>query len=362
MNYDVPIISPEAINRLNEGIINFAQPLDEGVVRYDTAKIADVLQRKEMWEQCGISEAETNTIRQLDKRMGTIVRNLVFKPDHEDSLLQYEEVVLDSEKLTKGDGYLFARQMSLSVKALYHYKKEEWDKAISVTCECIAIIDYLIGQGICTLNLRSYEQNKNISRIYLKSGNERKGYDLLRELLTQMFNGTPQEIFGKLVQRKDVWNQAPILREYYAYSMMNMVAGDFVKFNYRNTDKLMPNGWINDLNLEVNNSDRQSIYNFVFINNQLHRGDVEGFVDNLVYFFKQPLSEYFNILKIYLIIETMKLLFNSKHPKSIPTLSSLKTYLRLHATTHSSLIETLSELYSLPGEIPQELPPLSHSA
>lgn len=270
---------------------------------YDTGKLINILREKEVINVCQVTRDDFEVVNQIDISFGKVVRDLVQGKHLQVSYHEYLELERNLENTVSGDLYIYAKQAALSVKALYFYKNSEFQKAISTTLECIVLNEYLITLGMGTLNLRCFEQNKNISRILLKSGNDRAGYVLIFNLLNYLLTGTANNLYGNLFKDNNYFNIVPILRETYAYELFSMFSEDMIRFNTGNRAALFPKSWFLELDFEVNTPARQWIYNWIYINKQLAAHNYDEYVGSMIYFFEQPASVFYDVMKMALLVD-----------------------------------------------------------
>ena len=296
-------------------------------IKYNTAKLIDILRVKEIEEICNGSPEEFKLVNDIDIEYGAVVRDIVHEKDLEKSIDEYHALERKLEKTIPEDLYVYSRQAALSVKALYYYKAKQWDKTIAITKECIALNDYLVQQGMHTLNLRVFEQNKNISRTYFRAGRVEEGYALLFNLFNYTFNGVSEGLFGNMFNLPEYWKHATVVRETYTYEMFLMIVEDMIRFNLHKYDDFLPNDWYSKLDFEVDNVNRQVIYNWIYVNNELRKGNYEEFFDCITFYFNQPVSQYYDMLKIALLLDTEKLIRLSNYPKKVEATEKIRTYI-----------------------------------
>ncbi len=313
-------------------------------VQYDTGKLIKILQKKEVMDICGVQEAELDVVDAIDIELGKVVRDLVMGKDPQQAIDTYHKMEKRIENEVPDVLYLYSRQGALSVKSLYYYKIGEWQKAITITLECIALNDYLIQQGIHTLNLRVYEQNKNISRIHFRAGQFEEGHRLLNNLFDYMLNGNDKPLHGNVFKHPLYWQKVPIIRETYAYEMFNMIVEDMIRFHIDKTDQLFPSDWYKGLEFEVDNPNRQVLYNWIYVNNQLQNGDLEGFFESLKVYFEMDISQYYDILKIALLLEVTKLIQQSNYPNKTNALLQIEQFIDEKIETQERLRKKVIEL------------------
>ncbi|WP_407492417.1 hypothetical protein, partial [Elizabethkingia anophelis] len=295
----------------------FPNSLEVAPFEYDTGKLIKILQKKEVFEICKINDYQFDEVNNIDLKLGKIVADLIKQINPKQSFEEYLEIERKIENCFSGNLYLYAKQGALSVKSLYYYKIKDFSKAITFTLECIVLNDYLVQQGIYTLNLRCFEQNKNISRIYFRNGEVQLGYELISNLITYLFNGKSNNLFGNIFNEKQYWDKVPIIRETYAYELFTMIAEDIIRFNIQKNDIFLPDEWYIDLDFEVNTPDRQIVYNWIYINKQLRSSNYKEYFDSMIYYFQQAHSQFYDILKIFLIIDFHKFINRNKIPNKI---------------------------------------------
>lgn len=276
-------------------------------LQYNTGKLIKILQKKEVFEVCNIDDFQFEEVNRIDIELGTIVSDILKEVNLEQSLIQYLEIEKKIENSFSDNLYLYAKQGALSVKSLYYYKTKDFPKAMTFTLECTVLNDYLVQQGVYTLNLRCFEQNKNISRIYFRDHKDEDGYKLIFNLLNYLFNGNSTKLFGNIFNHKEYWLKLPIIRETYAYELFMMITEDIIKFNINNTEEYLPDYWYADLDFEVNTPERQIIYNWIYINKQRKNLNYKEYFDCLIYYFQQPINQFYDILKISLLIDLHKM-------------------------------------------------------
>lgn len=285
---------------------DFPDSLVNSTFEYDTGKLIKILQKKEVFEICKISESEFEAADSIDRELGKVVTDLLRETDLEQSLKDYLKLEKEIEENFSGNMYMYTKQGALSVKSLYYYKIKNFTKAITFTMECLVLDDYLVQKGIYTLNLRCFEQNKNISRIYFRDQQTELGYELIFNLINYLLNGINKNLFGNIFSHNQYWEKVPMIRETYAYELFTMITEDMIRFNI-NSQEFLPDDWYSELDFEVNTPDRQIIYNWIYINKQLRNSNYKDYFDGLLYYFQQPYNQFYDILKISLLVDLYKL-------------------------------------------------------
>lgn len=331
------------VQKFIDEIDDFPSSANTPISGYNTNKLVIILREKEVLSSCNATTEDWDRLNNIDASFGSVVRDLVKEVNLEGSYKEYLELERKIEDLVSGRLYIYAKQAALSVKALYFYKNGDFEKGIAATVECIALNEFLIKAGIGTLNLRCFEQNKNISRILLKSERKKEGYELLYNLLNYLLNGVEKNLYGNLFKESGYWSIVPILRETYAYELFPMLAEDMIRFNLKDSVGLLPNEWYLNLDFEVTTPSRQVIYNWIYINKQLHHGNHDEYFDSLMYFFQQPMSAFYDMLKISLLIDLSKVV-KSNYRKDEETISrKIRKYLMEKMTANEKLRRSLIE-------------------
>lgn len=317
----------DSLQKLFIEIDKFPLSLNAVASQYDINKLVKILQEKEVIEVCKVKKSDFDYVNSIDFELGAVTNKIFKEKDMENAYLDYLKVEKKIESTTSGNLFLYAKQGALSLRALYYYKNGEYDYAKNLTLECIVLNEYLIGLGIYTLNLRCIEQNKNISRILFRLNKTEEGYALLNNILEYLFNGENKNLYGNIFKDKILWNKVPLIRESYTYELFQMVVEDMIRFNIEDTIIILPNEWYLNLEFEVNTFERQIIYNWIYINKQLQIRNYEEYIDSTVYFFQQSISTSYDILKISLLVDLVKVIKKEYFMESEKILNKLKEYL-----------------------------------
>lgn len=291
-------------------IPSFPKSIDRPFFEEDKEKLFMDLHRKELKEICGINKEETTNNDNILKKLTEIVKQLMSKNMNlDDSFKEYLAIEQEIESTFLGNQYVYLKQGALSVKALYYYQIKNFNKAFVFTVECNALIEYLLNQGMYTLSTRYFEQNKNISRIYFKSNQIELGNKTANSLLCYLFNGEYKEgLFGSVFNNNFYLGKNPDIREFSAYETFTSVVENMVKSNLNNHLDFLQKEWCIDLNFEIDNPDRQIIYNWISVNKHLKNLNCEEYFNSLTSFFQQPYNKHYDILKISLLIDLTKLI------------------------------------------------------
>lgn len=272
-------------------------------------KLFESLHEKELKEICGMNKEDSIRIENLRKELTEIVKEMLTKnTDLDASFKKYLAIEQEIENSFLGNQYIYVKQRTLSVKALYYYKTKNFNKSFIFTLEAVALIEYLIKQGVYTLSTRCFEQNKNIAKVYFTSKQMELGNKTANSLMCYLFNGEYNEgLFGSFFKNNFYWSKNPDVREYFTYEAFISIVENIVKSNLNNHLDFLPNEWNIDLNFEIDNPDRQIISNWISVNKHLKNGNYEEYFDSLTSFFQQSCNKRYDILKISLLIDFTKL-------------------------------------------------------
>jgi hypothetical protein len=304
------ILEHEKIKDFLYLIPSFPKSIDTPLLEEDKNKLLMTLHQKELMEVCGISKEKIANCDNILEKLVKIVNELLSANENlNDSFKKYLEIEQEIEGSFSGNQYIYAKQRALSVKALYYHKIKNFDKAFVFTLECVALVEYLLKQGMYTLNTRYFEQNKNISRIYFKNNQLELGNKTAKSLMCYLFNGEQKEgLFGNIYKDNLYWSKNPEIREFFAHEAFTSVTENMVRSNLNNHLDFFSNEWYIDLNFEISNPDRQIIHNWISINRHLKNLNYEEYFDSLTCFFQQSYNKFYDILKISLLIDLTKLI------------------------------------------------------
>lgn len=121
------------------------------------------------------------------------------------------------ENALYGNYKLYAIQWGLSVKALWFYRNNDFDQAIKITEECIAIIDEFIMNGMYCMVFRNIELNKNLALVYNKKTGVQSGYKIICNIINYYFFSTNDHLYGLCFKNEEVREEMPYLRETMGY-------------------------------------------------------------------------------------------------------------------------------------------------
>jgi hypothetical protein len=292
---------------------------------------------------CGASKTECQLL--LDKLNGfgleRVVKNLVNGDNLEKSLMEYIDIENKVETEVPSNLFLFAKQSVLSLKALYYYKKKNWNRALVTTLECNALNDYLVQQGVHSLVTRVFEQNKNISSILLRERKFDSAYSLLFNLFNYLLNGTNKGLYGNIFSSNYLWEKMKMVREAYISQMFMVIVADTVRFNLYKKDDFLPSKWYLNLKFKANNTNRKVLSNWIYVNKKLRENNHNEFLISLIDFLNQPISQHYDILKISLIIELNKFIQKNSYSNKTLLLDKLSLYLKEKLTGQVRIREVL---------------------
>ncbi|MFY7741591.1 MAG: hypothetical protein ACOVQR_03015 [Flavobacterium sp.] len=289
-------------------LIHFPASNNEHPHNFDLSKLSSILRDKEINEVCNPSVKEIEQFYELDNKFGVIVKDMVFERHLEKSLREYEELDKSIETNFTGKYYLFVKQWAYSLKALYFYKTNDFEKAKALTIESIALVDYLMHSGTYNLNTRCFELIKNVAKVYLKENKQEEGYEIIRNLLDYIFNGNyHSNLIATFTKHKVFFEETPILREDYGLSIFIEILENTIFSGVVIGNSFLPNQWFIKLEIEVDTLEKQILYNFIHIEQKRQEKKYNEYIDAIHYFFEQEYSSLFDPLKVYLLFNYYQL-------------------------------------------------------
>ena len=321
---------------------HFAPSLPQSTMLYNYSLLMAFLQDKEIAVFKEL-KGSTEDVYKLTRRFGPIASGIVRKT-MADPMGEYMRLEKEVEENLSGNIYLYAKQWALSVKALYYYKLKNYQKAFDFTLECIALNEHLIREGVHTLLFRSAEQNRNLIRVFFRSGDWDAGATLGRDLIDYLFNNTAGTLYGKIFSEEAYWNKVPYVRECYACQCFNGLVSHMIHL------ERLPNPEIPSLfpylfeNFTVDPStpDRLIIYNWLDIKTAFHKGMYDLFLEEFIEFMTEPVSQLYDILKISLFLDVSKLIENSNYDKKAILSLKIKDYLETKLNVYETLRKDIS--------------------
>lgn len=289
-------------------LVHFPASSKEHPHNLDLGKLSTILRDEEINQVCNPSVKEIEQFYELDNKFGVIVKDMVFERHLEKSLREYEELDKSIETNFTGKYYLFVKQWAYSLKALYFYKTNDFEKAKALTIESIALVDYLMHSGTYNLNTRCFELIKNVAKVYLKENKQEEGYEIIRNLLDYIFNGNyHSNLIATFTKHKVFFEETPILREDYGLSIFIEILENTIFSGVETGTSFLPNQWFIKLEIEVDTLEKQILYNFIYIEQKRQEKKYNEYMDALHYFFEQEYSSLFDPLKVYLLFNYYQL-------------------------------------------------------
>lgn len=289
-------------------LVHFPASNNEHPHNLDLGKLSTILRDKEINEVCYPSVKEMELFYELDNKFGVIVKDMVFERHLEKSLREYEELDKSIETNFSGKYYLFVKQWAYSLKALYFYKTNDFEKAKALTIESIALVDYLMHSGTYNLNTRCFELIKNVAKVYLKEKKQEEGYKIIGNLLDYIFNGNyHSNLVATFTKHKIFYEETPILREDYGLSIFIEILENTIFSGVETGTSFLPNQWFINLEIEVDTLEKQILYNFIYIEQKRQEKKYNEYIDALHYFFEQQYNSLFDPLKVYLLVHYYQL-------------------------------------------------------
>lgn len=289
-------------------LVHFPASNKEHPHNLDLGKLSTILRDKEINQVCNPSVKEIEQFYELDNKFGVIVKDMVFERHLEKSLREYEELDKSIETNFTGKYYLFVKQWAYSLKALYFYKTNDFEKAKALTIESIALVDYLMHSGTYNLNTRCFELIKNVAKVYLKENKQEEGYEIIRNLLDYIFNGNyHSNLIATFTKHKVFFEETPILREDYGLSIFIEILENTIFSGVETGTSFLPNQWFIKLEIEVDTLEKQILYNFIYIEQKRQEKKYNEYIDALHYFFEQEYSSLLDPLKVYLLFNYYQL-------------------------------------------------------
>lgn len=300
---------------------------------YDNGALVRIIRNKELKEVCKVTSESIETFEGIYSELGKMV-SAIIKSAHSSTLNAYLEIESRINSSFSGLFHLYAKQTALSVKALLFYKLGCHAEALAATHECIALNDILVQNGMHSLLYRCMEQNKNIARIYQKQGMKSLSEALLKTIFNFLFNGQVSEgvLQGSVEIYKQSWKKSLTLRESYTYELFRITVEDGLRNNAPQPETAKKT-WFSELEFDVTNSDRQVIYNWIYINNQLADNNYKEYIESIIYFMKQRINFSYDPLKIHLIHDLCALVKGSQYSNKVVLMSKLVRFMdnKVHA-------------------------------
>jgi hypothetical protein len=323
-------------------IETFADSVTSPTGLYYTDHLHQIIREKQVLEICNHETKLNDEFNAVSKALSAIVSDLVGGTVS-NGLLRYKEQEEIIEDRFSGNFYLYTKQTALSVKSLYYYKINSLKRAFSATLECLSLNEYLLRCGIFSLLFRCVEQNRNLAKIFLREQNTRLAYPLLFNIFNYLFNGKADGLYGTVFNENFIWNKNTALRESYCYELFLLTAEDILKINQK-SESFIPTEWYINLSFEVDTRERQYLYNWIFINDQLRKENFKEYFDGLLYYFQEPINTSYDILKISLLHDLNCLADQSGFPNKDCFKKKVREFVSISLSKYKNYNEILFNL------------------
>ncbi|MET3502922.1 hypothetical protein ABIC45_004546 [Mucilaginibacter rubeus] len=294
---------------------DFARSKEEQNMTYDFKKVLIVSENKELKQLINSKQKpkEIDKIRILKEEYEKLVVPLNLK---EDNTVLRKLIKLDRrvESDFDGDSYLYLKQWGLSVWGLYYYKNENFGKAKSKLIECIALNEFLIGKGLKTAIFRIFEQNMNLSAIYIQEGRIKEGLRLKNHLLQYLSNGKSSKMLvSRMFKDNPLYHSHIYIREGCLYQLFRKMAAwplDHRKDFY--DDFFVFKLFFDKISMKEDTNDREIMKFWIYIKRNFYKGNYEKYKDAFTQFMNTTLSYKFDILKLSLISDILQMVESSE--------------------------------------------------
>ncbi|WDF77697.1 hypothetical protein PQ469_27795 [Mucilaginibacter sp. KACC 22773] len=294
---------------------DFAKSKEEQNMPYDFKKVLIVSENKELKQLINSKQKlqEINKIRIAKAEFEELV--LPFNQKKGKSALR-KLIKLDRmvENDFHCDSYLYLKQWSLSVWGLYYYKNRSFEKAKSKLIECIALNEYLISKGLKTAMFRIFEQNLNLSSIYIQEGRITEGLCLKKHLLQYLADGKPNKVLiSRMFRDEDLYNSHIYIREGCLYQLFRKMAA-WPLHNRKDPydDFFIFRLLFDKVKMKENTNDREIMKFWIYIKRNFHQENYENYKGAFAQFMNISLSYKFDVLKVSLISDILQIIESSK--------------------------------------------------
>lgn len=342
MKKTIETINHQLIENLITGTNSLPSPLNESTMTYNYNKLMNILQKQEVEKLVSDKDLRDLGIS-LAVKYQEITKAIISKGPIPEVLESYNRLEEQVENSLSGIMTIFTKQWGLSVKALYYYKKGDYGRAFDLSLECVILNDYLVQEGVYSLIFRIGEQNKNISRVFFKEGNFIKGAQIAGSLLKYLFNGDSGNLYSQSFKDSRFWKEMPYVREGYGYECFLAFVSLFMHIESSHGD--MHEVYVvlfGDLQFDINTPDRLIIANWLSIKKQLYTDGTEKFINECMEFLNEPLSKFYNLLKISLIMDLKRILRVESDRQVDEIIVRLDSYLQLELNASELLKRDLS--------------------
>ncbi len=315
----------------------FPEATPESPLLYNHVKLLRLLQRQELLRYT--DEATADEAIQLVGRYGEST-NLLNRRRFDEALSSVWQVDELIGERFKGEIYLFAMQWGLSVKALYYHKQQSYDRAFALTLECIALNDYLVRAGFSTLLFRSLEQNVNLSRICSRTGGVERGANLFGDLLQYLLNGESGSLHGSVFADPQFWQATPYLREATAFETFKRAVYLLIECKTRHPageSELFGALFGRIGTFEITTPERQVFYNWLYLKKLYYAGEYGQFLGDFTEFMEEPLSKSFDLLKLSLLQNVIRLTEDAEAANKDFCLGEITDFINRKLDVHADL-------------------------
>jgi hypothetical protein len=180
-----------------------------------------------------------------------------------------------------------------------------------------------VREGVYTLIFRIGEQNRNLAKILFRKGAVKEGALLAKDLLQYLLSGHPGKLTGSIFSERRYWEEVPYVREGYAYDYFRGMVTQLVYLENQSPEEMtgLFDDLFGDVDVEVTTPDRLIIYNWLYLKTTFRAGAYSEFVEALITFMSEPMSQLYDILKISLFRDVKLWLkksnFNAKEELSL---------------------------------------------
>ncbi|MGI9650893.1 hypothetical protein [Chryseobacterium sp. RLHN22] len=292
------MINHSLIQRFLNAPESFSKSLNISTYEYDVTSLRKILHLRELKEITGVDDKMIDFIDSLDFELGKLLPGIIQGHNLYSEYLAIERKILDT---VDGVLYIYAKQSALSVLSLILYKRNEFEQAIKITQECIILNEFLVNKGMFTMNVRIYEQIKNITKIYHRAGQDQKGFQLAADLFKYLYSGKPTSVnfYSTIINNAELYKKTPILRETYTNDVFLIYLQEYMRFKNPSFTEL---DWIENLDFEVFSEDRKFIFNWIYITKLFYKKNYDEYLECLEFFLDDDVTTYYDLLKVNLLL------------------------------------------------------------
>lgn len=331
---DHTVVDPLILAGLESTIAALPPSAAQPAMRYDHSKLMKILMDKEIGELAG-DDGLVERGAGIASGFGRISSMIRTAPD--DVLPEYDRVESRARSELTGCVYLYTLQWGLSVKALYYYRKKDYNGALAYTLQCISLVEYLVHQGMRSLIFRCMEQNRNISRVNFVSGNEDEGCRHAGAILDYLLTGQNSGLTGSVFNEAN-WLAMPYVREGYAYHFFIALTHYFKDEQLTQSAKeRLFDRLFGRLDFETNTPDRLIIYNWIYLKKKEIEGDYAGFVREFSDFMSEPICQIYDMPRIILFRDLARIVRKSGYLSKSTLLSKIDDYMKTRITNYVDL-------------------------